>query len=304
MSASLLRRSIIAVAWLTAASAPSARAEDVSVNLDALGAPQSAPVEGATQTPGSNGQPIEAPANQPKPAASKPKPAAAPKSGAKQTAAEIDFISRTKQNVAPSAANAKPVKAGKPAEPAAPAEVKAQEVEYIPEPIIVRGKATGQPANIAPPPTASPAAPVASPSAPVAVEPIPVATTPSLPAAPKPPATPKKAKPPATVLIDQTALEGGEAAAKPGALQGTPLTKVKPVGSLFVPSDTNNLPSPEAVQGQAQPLPNIGEEPTPLAVPAIVEAPAPAPVPEQPVEQVAVQPEAPAPVPSTPTETP
>lgn len=216
-----LRRIALALlagtALWTALTATAARAEDVTVNLDALGPepqkkPQKPAKPAADNAVRSDIVPDPVPMNigpapAPKPAqpriAPKPVAAAAPVEANPPPAGEVDFIGRTKR---------------------------AQELKQAP---------AQQPAKPKPP------------AAPVMAAPVPD----ELPAAPQPaiakPAPPKKKQTPATVVVDTQGLDGqGGSGAKP---QGTPLTSIQPDGVLYIPKNVESLPQPVSVPQSAAP---------------------------------------------------
>ena len=223
-----------------AANTSGVHAEDVTVNLDALG-PEPAKKPAAKPAASELGV-------QPKPMAiGAPKPAAAPKINSKPedavpaaptSSGEIDFIGRTKR-------------------------AQVQPVEPAPAPKKVS----------APKPAA--ASPVMSETVPDEEQPAskpvtPPATQPAI-ATPKP--APKKKETPASVVVDTGGLEGhGGAAAKP---QGTPLTSIQPDGVLYVPKNVEALPQPVSVPASSAPEET---ESKPLTMPpALPEAPVAAP---------------------------
>ena len=238
-------------------------AEDVTVNLDALEpAPAKKPAKPAVA----------------KPVTSEIVPDPAPMA--------IDAPKPKPEKVPPKPA-LKPV--------AAPSSAANGEIDFIGK----TKRAQGLNADDAAVPPAPPTAPKPKP-APVMAAPVPD----ELPAAPKPaaiakPAAPKKKPAPATVVVDDGALEG-DAGAK---LTGTPLTSLTPDGVLYVPKNTDNLPQPVAVpdaaasgepDAKALTLPPSLPD-APLTAPAAPMAPAAAPVAPQP-SAMALQPAKPKPV--------
>jgi outer membrane protein OmpA-like peptidoglycan-associated protein len=246
-----------------------ARAEDVTVNLDALGPepqkkPAKTPKPAAENAVRSEVVPDPAPMNigapqAPKPVQPKiaPKPVvAAPVESKPIPTGEVDFISRTKR---------------------------AQGVQESPVPALPKPKPVAAPVMAAPVPDEQQ-------SAPIAVAPA---------VMPAKPATPKKKQTPATVVVDTQGLEGqGGAGAKP---QGTPLTAIQPDGVLYVPKNVDSLPQPVSVpqpsapeEADSKPLtlpPPIPEaSAAPVAMPvASVKPPAP-PAQPAPVQPVPMQP--------------
>jgi outer membrane protein OmpA-like peptidoglycan-associated protein len=219
--------------------AAASSAEDVQVNMDALGpapaAKQPAKPAGAPVMSEIVPDPAPDAAPTPKPAQPKlsPKPSAVPVAVKPQDAStgEIDFIGRTKRTQ------------GEPADgpPAA--------VKPVVPPVVAA------PVREEPPPPA--AAPVTT-------------AAPAIPAPPKP-APPKKKPQHANVVVNSGSLDGAGA---PGAkLQGTPLTSVRPDGVLYVPQDTGSLPQPVAGPSAA-PVEEIENKPLTLP-PSLPDAPAP-----------------------------
>jgi outer membrane protein OmpA-like peptidoglycan-associated protein len=237
--------------WLGVAS--SANAEDVSVNMDALGpTPAPKPVPPAKiVTPPVSPNAVRSeivpddPAPAPKPVQPKPQPKPAlkpvadttpvPASAPASATNEIDFIGRTKQTSTPPSASQEP---------------------QAPKPVMAL-------------PT-----PPAEPAPPAAPKPAPVVT--AVPAQPPKPAAPKKPAGPSPVQVNASGLEGEQDPnAKP---KGTPLTAVAPDGILYVPKNTQSLPQPVSVPTTAPGEYEAGANPLTLP-PALPEAP-PLPVPE------------------------
>lgn len=268
-------------------------AEDVSVNLDALGPePKKAPTKPAKPVQPNavrsdivpdpapaETAPTETTPNKPTPKPNlKPVPAAAPASTAAQ--GEIDFIGKTKkaqgvtQETSAAADGAPAVRPASTPRPPVMATPIPDEPEAAPKP-----PAAARPPVMATPIPDDPAPPLATTE--------PVAPSPASPAlttvAPVPPAAktaaPAKPKPaPATVQVNTNALSGDAPAS--GQPRGTPLTAIAPDGVLFVPQNVDALPQPVSVPEQpAAPEPEDELKPLtlPPSLPEVPHTPAPKP---------------------------
>lgn len=276
----------------------SAWAEDVSVNLDALGpepakkptkpskpmapdavksdiVPDPVPMRIAPK------KPLAQPKLTAKPAEFETAPVTPVAVAKPEQSGEIDFIGRTK--------NAQGVdKAPKPS-PAS-----------IAEPTKPKTATTPVMATPIPDETPPPAAP---PAAAVVTAPVQTAPTPS----PMKVSPPKPKQPPAKVVVNSGGLDTDPQS--DGKPKGTPLTAIQPDGALFVPQNTDALPQPVAVPQSALPdAVDGGEEPAPSPLtlpPAMPDAPvqsSPPVVPAAPVRpSAAVQPSAKTAPPSTQT---
>jgi outer membrane protein OmpA-like peptidoglycan-associated protein len=237
------------------AAGQNAIAEDVSVNLDALGPETPAPakkpskpvsVDAVRSEVVPDPEPAQAETarpslpkqtqRQPVPMV-KPEPSEAAVSKPRATGGEIDFIGKTK---------------------------KTQPVASAAEPAAVQLN-TG---NTKPPVMATPIPDDPAPASQTAVpRPAPVAIT-------APVAPPSSKANPASIVVNSGAIGSGEA--PPEKPRGAPLTSIKPSGALFIPNNVNALPEPVATSKQDV----VEEEEVPSSLtlpPSLPEAPTPAP---------------------------
>jgi outer membrane protein OmpA-like peptidoglycan-associated protein len=268
-----LLSSVAALSWPLAIA--SAAAEDVTINLDALG--KSEPAKPVVKSPPLRPDAVRSevvaddpvdppvPAVKPRPkvkpvlgpAAAAPEVAApktpvktaAPKKPSAPSRGEIDFIAKTKRKSGPEAAPAVEAVAP-PAKPVQSAPLTPlSDVALDPEPVV---------------PPAAMALPTEPTSAPLAK---PILTS-------KPAVAPK---PPAAVKVNTGALDA-PAGAQAGRPSGTPLTAIAPDGALYIPKNVEALPQPvSAPSGSVTASEPDPDEVQPLTLPpGMPEAPPPA----------------------------